>query len=321
MTILKPNNNQKNSENNPEDKSDNTINPTDNHITAFIKFLLASTESSQKFRRSFMYIGISFLFLWSLVLTVMLIMRPEKISIGNINLEKGQLTLEDEYKTQKKIYMILSPNGSLNSPWVKTGIQVKKGQRIKINAAGKIHLALSRLVQSAVNDVEIRIPWNDPNGRTGRGERDSWYPEIGNFKIIPEQPFGKLIAAIKHEHGTEQYVPIGKHREFEVEKDGELLLTVNDIWLSPENKDAYLPPDPTGKNRDYYIERVLNSIRQNPEITEQDTEQWTIEKWDEEINKIFEKRWKKWTNIRRKRLDSLWYDDNVGSFSVTISIE
>lgn len=339
MTNLKPrknsnsqSNNLNNSSNNPNSQSNNggnlsnnsnnqnnhPIGRSDNPIVTLIHFLWSSVQSSQIFKRSLMLIGLISLPAWSVLLMYLLVVQPNKVSLGGIKFEKGLLTKEEE--NEKSFYMSLSPNGDIDSAWVNNDIEVKKGQKIKINAAGKINVSLAGLVESAEDDVEAKVPWNDPDGLRSKDDEDAWYQGAKEYRTMPKQPFGKLIAAIKSEDGTYQYEPIGKNREFIAEKDGKLLLTVNDIWLYPRNRNAYLPPNPTTTNRLYYRNKVLNSIPQDREDAEQVTKKWKHEKWDEEINKYFKKREKRWITILEQKNHSLWYDDNVGTFSVTMTI-
>jgi hypothetical protein len=56
-----------------------------------------------------------------------------KTELGTFSIKSGN--------TQNAIFL-LNPAGEKGSPWVATGIKVRKGDKLKISATGKIHLAL-----------------------------------------------------------------------------------------------------------------------------------------------------------------------------------
>ncbi|BAZ71247.1 hypothetical protein NIES4106_60440 (plasmid) [Fischerella sp. NIES-4106] len=89
------------------------------------------------------------------------------------------------------------------------------------------------------------------------------------------------------------------------------------VWLSPDHKEAYLPPI---TNTDYYKNQVLDSINSDRNIAEKVYSQWDEEKKKQEHKKQYDERNKKWQQIKKDRAFSLWYDDNIGAFAITISV-
>lgn len=292
-----------------------------NFLTSFIEFLKSSD------RNTFIRLIICFtIFLSGIGIFTWIVlhkMKPETVKIGNGNItveagKAGILTVSTD-KT-KNIVMTLPPNGGTDNEWVDPEIEVSKGDRIKITASGKINLSLAGLVKAVQKDTKPKAPWNGPEGLSDKDNMDSRYPDRVNFKTMKGQNFGMLIAAIEDkEERKKTLYRIGKEREFTASTDGKLLLTINDIWLSPKKKDAYLPPPV--KYRDYYEKKVLFSINSNIDIAKQETKIWSPQKWQEEIDKEYNKRKSKWDEITRDRNYGLWYQDNIGSFSVTIIIE
>jgi hypothetical protein len=95
--------------------------------------------------------------------------------------------------------------------------------------------------------------------------------------------------------------------------DGEIMLTVNDIWLNDKAKEAYVPPK---SNSDYY----LREARQYAIINGENFTRWspTIELQKQQEQYI--KREKDWNVIKEDNKWNAWYEDNIGSFSVSITV-
>jgi hypothetical protein len=86
-----------------------------------------------------------------------------------INTGLGTLIIKSG-NTQNAIFL-LNPAGEKGTPWVGTGIKVKKGDKLKTSATGKIHLALKSLNFSILFPYEYRLirkgpgwEWIDPGG-------------------------------------------------------------------------------------------------------------------------------------------------------------
>ncbi|MBN3958242.1 hypothetical protein [Nostoc sp. NMS8] len=291
---------------------------------AVIKAVVDSTTSPEKFRRFLTYFIVGVFGIVTLTWIILDKIKPNKVSLkdGTISIEAnkaGTLTLEKDNK--KSIIMVLSPNGGIDDEWVDPEIQIKKGDSVNITASGKINLSLAGIIKAAQEDVQPKAPWNDPKGLSKNDDNNPLYPERNNFKTMKEYPFGMLIAAIRKDNLSLDKYQIGNERKFKAETDGKLLLTVNDIWLSAEKKDAYLPPEPTGRNREYYLNKVLGSINSDTTIATQQFLTWNKGKQDSEIMNKYNERKKKWDELNTQRNYGLWYQDNIGSFAVTITIE
>ena len=293
-----------------------------NLLTSFIEFIESSISDKEKFTRFIICLVIFISGIGGITWVVLDRIKPQKVQISdrNITIEGGSggiLTVSKD-KT-KSIIMTLPSNGGKNDLWVDPGIMVSKGDEIKITASGKINLSLAGLVKTAEKDTKLKIPWNGPDGLELADNINPNYPESVRFTTIPNKPFGMLIAGVKDNKLDEiKTYLIGKERRFEVESDGKLLLTVNDIWLSPENKHAYLPP--LEENYNFYKKNILHSIHPNLEIAREKTKDWTKQDWDEKVKENYNKRELKWDKITNDKNYGLWYHDNIGSFSVNIII-
>jgi hypothetical protein len=235
-----------------------------------------------------------------------------KTDLGTFNIKSGN--------TQNAIFL-LNPAGEKGTPWVATGIKVKKGDKLKISATGKIHLALKSLNLSILFPYEYRFirkgpgwEWIDPGGLPE--EYSAQIPPTRNeFKILKDQKYGKLLLSIRNDE--EQILEpraIGiKQDEISINHDGEIMLTVNDIWLNDKAKDAYVPPK---SNSDYY----LREARQFAVMKGDDFSKWSPTTELQKEQEQYIKREKDWNTIKEDNKWNAWYEDNIGSFSVSITV-
>jgi hypothetical protein len=91
--------------------------------------------------------------------------------------------------------------------WTNSGLVVRRGQRLRINANGRISLGANR---SATPDGLPNIP-----------DRD---------KLMRNQPTGGLIAVIGDDN--DDFIFVGRGRDFVAQRDGVLFLGVNEGNLS-----------------------------------------------------------------------------------------
>jgi hypothetical protein len=76
------------------------------------------------------------------------------------------------YPTKSAALFLLSANGGENSPWIDTGVEIKPGDQITVSASGKINMAIHRLIDNALHSQENPnwghdlpfLPWNGPDG-------------------------------------------------------------------------------------------------------------------------------------------------------------
>ncbi len=108
----------------------------------------------------------------------------------------------------KPVYADNRANG-----WTFTGFSVTKGQRIRINASGRITLGGGRI--------------STPAGLTGVQD---------NEKLMRSYPTGGLIAVIGDDN--DDFIFVGNRREFIAQRDGVLFLGVNEGNLA-DNTGAY----------------------------------------------------------------------------------
>jgi len=99
--------------------------------------------------------------------------------------------------------------------WTSSGLIVKRGDRIRINATGTVTL--------------------DPGGEKNSGPEG--IPDLPDpKKLMPEQPTGALIGVIGADN--DDFIFIGKSTEFTAARDGLLFLSVNEGTLA-DNSGTY----------------------------------------------------------------------------------
>ena len=100
-----------------------------------------------------------------------------------------------------------------NNGWTNSGLVVRRGQRLRINASGRVNLGNNR--------------YATPDGLSNIADRD---------KLMRNQPTGGLIAVIGDDN--DDFIFIGRSRDFIVQRDGVLFLGVNEGNLS-DNSGAF----------------------------------------------------------------------------------
>jgi hypothetical protein len=256
------------------------------------------------------------------VLIAIQVINPEKIEIstgsGTITLKRGN--------TQNTLFL-LSPNGEdENTPWVGTGIEVKKGDKIKITASGRVNTSIKRVVAETIRPEVDERTWASPSG-INRSDNTTYFPTLDQFKLLPDKNgayygFGMLLAGVRDSTGQTNdiapFKPLSKDDnfiKFNAKNDGELVLTVNDIWLSGDTKDAYTPQF----NKDNF-HHYLQLAEFEAAFKGEDFKSWSEETKRKKAEEQYQRRLKGWDSIISKNNWNIWYDDNVGSFSVSIAV-
>ena len=100
-----------------------------------------------------------------------------------------------------------------NNGWTNSGLVVRKGQRLRISASGRVSLGRGR--------------FSTPGGLTGIQDND---------KLMRSEATGALIAVIGDDN--DDFILIGPRREFVAQRDGVLFLGVNEADLT-DNTGSY----------------------------------------------------------------------------------
>jgi hypothetical protein len=102
---------------------------------------------------------------------------------------------------------------NMNNGWTNSGLVVRKGQRLRISASGRVSLGRTR--------------FSTPGGIATIQDRD---------KLMPNEATGALIAVIGD--NNDDFILVGPRREFIAQRDGVLFLGVNEGDLT-DNTGSY----------------------------------------------------------------------------------
>src|SRR5260370_11124882 len=105
--------------------------------------------------------------------------------------------------------------------WTNSGLVVRRGQRLRITASGRVSLGHNR--------------FSTPDGLPNGPDRD---------KLMRNQPTGVLIAGIGDDN--DEFIFIGRSRDFVVQRDGVLFLGVNEGNLTDNSRNYDLVIDADG---------------------------------------------------------------------------
>ncbi len=322
--------------------------------------------ATNRFRHLVYLLLLLFLGPLSIALAVSIVLTQYRNSLG-----PGVITITKEGAISLKVgsetssVFLLSANGNGNkSPWVDTGVRVKEGQQVRINASGKVCIAVHHIIEDAKDDSIARHPWVGPEGLDqhiypARKTIENIYQKP--FLIAPYRPYGMLIGYISESDPElnfansnarcidDKIIKIGSGIEFKAKQPGTLWLTINEIWLVEETKRAYLILNKQGDKLD---EKRIKEVRKdelmekwkNHDVVELDVDTAPAKKQRVDLQqrfpspKEFEQsqyflkelqrevdtqriRKSRWNSVISNGYPNLWYDDNAGSFSVTIQVE
>ncbi|HEY5883736.1 MAG TPA: LecA/PA-IL family lectin [Pyrinomonadaceae bacterium] len=118
-------------------------------------------------------------------------LRPRDVERLEVD---GRSLDEARYQTQN-IDVALGPN------WVDTGVEVRRGERIRIDATGTIYAGRTRITPAGLSTTDPSAP-------------------------LPRAAEGQLIGVIGNDFDA-PIIELGVGREFTAERDGRLYLTIN----------------------------------------------------------------------------------------------
>jgi hypothetical protein len=98
-------------------------------------------------------------------------------------------------------YQTRTVDVSLGSNWIDSGIDVKRGERVRVDATGTIYAGRSRITPAGLSTTDPNAP-------------------------LPRAPEGELIAVIGNDYDS-PILEIGPDREFVADRDGRLYFTAN----------------------------------------------------------------------------------------------
>jgi hypothetical protein len=141
--------------------------------------------------------------------------RPSSSNTGNTGGGGGNTSTTRPTSSTPNFFQINTRvrGDATTNGWTNTGLVVRRGQRIRITATGNVNLGAGRV--------------STPTGVRTISDRD---------KLMKDEPTGALIAVIGDDN--DDFILIGRSREFTAQRDGVLFLGVNEGNLN-DNTGAF----------------------------------------------------------------------------------
>ncbi|OAI11927.1 MULTISPECIES: hypothetical protein [Methylomonas] len=217
---------------------------------------------------------------------------------------------------------------SASDLWANSGLMVPAKKCITITASGKAQIAINDLIKNAEKDNKPNYLWTGPNGYEGTQFRaiPGYY---STFRILPEAPDGALLAYLQAPSDGEPDPGLNNPRPHNLNRcqcndshifviknqakicntwddDRRLWFVINDsvIENNLESKTAYIAAqkflcrksseyEESKKNKSSYIKKNCTEDKYN----------------------------RSWNNIVEQQYWNIWYDDNIGFFSIQINFD
>ncbi len=264
--------------------------PSDLSIYSFILHIVNSKNISKKIAKIiFSALGLSIVFTFAIALLLFWALELFKPSL-NVRVTKEGTVIFSTPTHQKTAFFQVSSNGGIESPWINTGIELTEDQLVTIQATGKICLAFHRMSKAAESDSLPPMPWNGPEGIKGSV---SFPPRIirtknresSNALVSPNSLKGMLIGCISND--IPNHTASENTQVIDIGKNKTFTANkTGTLWLTVN--DIWL---------DQNSAKVYSN--NNTEVNE----------------KVFREK------IIEKKYWNIWYDDNSGSYLVTIEVK
>lgn len=254
----------------------------ENNATSFPGLLLTLISNMNLLFRSVVALILLLGVVWVGVLTAWYTLQWLQPKLQVEFRDTGAVVFSPTRTNQKAVFQ-LSSNGGVGSAWIDTGIRIEQGKKVTIIASGKVCLAFHHMRQGEYVDKPPPQPWVDPDGLSAE---------------FPPR-------TIREEEGTRAQLKVAKALQY-----GRVIGVISE-------------PDLSGKPRD--TTTILDIGKKATFKSKQTGNLWLTvnDIWLDEltVQKITDKdtKWKEL--IATQKYWNVWYDDNSGSFLVSIEIE
>ncbi|MDT5122644.1 MAG: hypothetical protein QOC96_2126 [Acidobacteriota bacterium] len=245
----------------------------------------AVLSDRKKWLPFFLLIIIFFSFFLGLAYLIPKILNRETKSL-KFSALGAEFLIESGAGGQTQYLTVVQPQG-----WQKTGILVKKGQRLSFKAGGRVCIDLEGLIDRAkqldkfendyttskninknsddptqrperyftgeeVRSLKLDQIWSGPAGFKN-GNRDNSFAGRISLRIMPRENLGALIATVQYEDRppkSEDVFLIGDGIEKAAPADGYIWFNINDVMDKDNDKSIGRPDDP--ENMLFYFDNV-----------------------------------------------------------------
>ena len=240
---------------------------------------------------------------------------------------------------------------SSSDRWASTGVQLSKGDRIKISTSGGFHSDIANLTESARMNRRPTYAYytNKPLSEMSEEERAMVFDGTKNciYSLDTEDEnlkarFGSVLWTVSDENSISksdfddkfsdrihQVEPVKNAERFiEIEQSGELFFSVNDIYLSDrvirsmsEDGAEIIPEDGSWQSKELLAELHDNGMLFICPSIENEDRLKCISDANHLIEIFNDNGDNELLNTQRGNLREMWFNDNVGNIMICVEIE
>lgn len=193
--------------------------------------------------------------------------------------------------------------------WIKTGIVVKPNESYTIKVTGKIHTAADYLLRDVANDTIPSFQWSGPEGREFRirsqGVFEKYDQMRKNLLIDPNANMGCVLFYFQDEDAKEPSCSGGS----------DFFPRPNNIKVYNNNKGLL-----EGKNSGTVNQNLWASI--NDMLIMDTTDNIRLAYLGAELKgDTLKRKINKWESIKKSTYRKLWFDDNIGSYIISVQVK
>ncbi len=205
-------------------------------------------------------LGVLFLILIALVcVAIPLLARAVDAARPHLSVavnKGGSIVISSAHEERTAMFLLSANGGNSETPWVNTYLRIRENEPFQIRASGRVCLAMHHMVmESGLNDTPSDLGWSDAEGQVMRPDvRYSYRARTSCNVAQGEARFGRLIGYISYDRPPlrvkkGEYLDIGAERWFGPGeaggRRGYLWLTVNDSWIDgPKDRPEYAKDEP-----------------------------------------------------------------------------
>jgi hypothetical protein len=254
---------------------------TEDKSMSFASLLLRILSNSKLLLKSIAALTLLLILLWTGVVVIWLTVEWLQPPFQVVVKDSGAVVLSPS-RAKKTAVFQLSSNGGIDTPWIDTEIPIEEGKKFTITASGRVCLAFHHMRQGEYTDAPPPHPWVGPEGLV----EDKTLPP----RTLRQEDSDRAKYKVHKELGYGRLIGVISNEV--PDKSAEII----DVGKKLTNYESHRSGRLWLTVNDIWLDRsIVNSI---------------TDKTDE---------WK--ADIIRKNYWNVWYDDNAGSFLVTIEFE
>ncbi|MDR3046370.1 MAG: hypothetical protein LBU51_01995 [Bacteroidales bacterium] len=286
-----------------EKNSDSTISIDDSHF-----FAILLEKGNGKKLWNFVFLFVAFILCATILITSFVFFINDVLLFQNsskIN-QAGAIIPERSCKRETAIFLF----GSAQR-WANTGIQLQKGDEVKISYSGSFHSDVAGLRSAVESNNTLRYKW------ISFSNEDTTVKPFGLLYSAKGCYFGSLLYVIAGEMGVNDNIDtnikqVKQNILTKVEQNGILYLAVNDIYLLPKVIAHY-----DSINQSLFGKEIIDSIQFNSNKQKRDSADLFFCNDKKDSVYLSGTKFREIANNNKE----VFYQDNIGEVLVVIDIK